>query len=291
MSSRHPVNAVRQSRNTLVRYRFYSLLFLLFASSSQAGVIAIVIDDIGYNYAAGIKAAHLHPNITLSILPDAPEARRLAKKAYAMGRELMLHLPMQSVNAQSTEPVVLNLDMDKATLERTVLHYLQHFPEVSGVNNHQGSLLTRHPGHMAWLMEALQSRDGLFFVDSRTDKRTVAERTARDYHLKNTRRDVFLDDGDITCTSVWGQVKKLHRLASRHGYALAIGHPHATTLSVLKKAIPWLEKKGDIIVTVSRYINAKELRQCPECSSPSLKLVKSSKLLPSSTCCVGPILR
>jgi polysaccharide deacetylase 2 family uncharacterized protein YibQ len=266
-------------------------MLVVLIPASHAGVIAIIIDDIGYSYPAGLKAARLHPQITLSILPDAPEARRLAKKAAEMGRELMLHLPMQSTNAQPAEPRVLSLDMGRAEFERTVLRFMHRFPEVSGVNNHMGSLLTRHPGHMGWLMETLQQRDNLFFVDSRTDKRTVAQRIAQEYHLQNTRRDVFLDDGEPGPAVIWGELKKLHHLARTRGFALAIGHPHATTLKVLQKGIPWLEAKGHTIVSVSRYIKAKESQPCPECSSPSLKLVKSSKPLPSSTCCAERVLR
>ena len=65
----------------------------------------------------------------------------------------------------------------------------------TGVNNHMGSLLTRHPGHMLWLMRTLQQHgeNPLFFVDSRTTVATVARRLAVENGVPNTDRNVFLD--------------------------------------------------------------------------------------------------
>jgi len=269
-----------------------AVMFLLTASPVQAGKIALIIDDIGYSYAAGMKAARLDPAITLSILPDAPEAERLGQALYDMDRELMLHLPMEAQNREGAlEPVVLNSRMDRLVFQRAVLVALRKLPWVKGVNNHMGSALTRQPEPMGWLMQVLRALDGMYFVDSRTDRRTVAEQVARRHQLAVTRRDVFLDNGDFTRASVWAEVKRLEKLADRNGFALAIGHPNRVTLGVLKEAIPWLRAQGHTIVQVSQYIKAKESSPCPACLSPSLKLVKNSKQSPSSTCCDEPVLR
>ncbi len=44
---------------------------------------------------------------------------------------------------------------------------LASIPHIRGVNNHMGSLLTQHLGHMDWLMQALERRGDLYFIDSR----------------------------------------------------------------------------------------------------------------------------
>ena len=273
--------------------RLYMLVVLwLMSTPLQAGVIALIIDDIGYGLDRGLKAARLDPAITLSILPDAPDSQKLAVALRRMGREIMLHMPMQAEHrSYRLEPVVLRASMDKAAFQHAVIDALARFPGVAGLNNHMGSLLTRDPQQMGWLMEVLRAYGHLYFVDSRTDRRTVAEQVARDYRLDATRRDVFLDNGEISTASVWSELRRLEGLARNNGFALAIGHPHPETLAVLREGIPWLRAKGHTIVPVSEYIAAKESQSCPECSSPSLKLVKNSKRSPSSTCCGGPVLR
>jgi polysaccharide deacetylase 2 family uncharacterized protein YibQ len=261
--------------------RIWLLVLLVSMPTSQAGVIAIIIDDIGYSYQSGLKSAAVHPNITLSILPDAPFSKQLAVELSSGGHELMLHLPMQTKlnKASANEPVFLTEDMQEAEYKITVLNYLKEFPEVHGANNHMGSLLTQKPKQMKWLMEALLSRQSMYFVDSRTHKDTVAQRVASKFTVKNARRDVFLDHGKSgkTREGIWKQIRKLQHQANRTGFALAIGHPRSKTLAILQKALPWLESLGHTIVPISRYIQLRGSSQCPGCLSPLLKVVKNSK--------------
>ncbi|RUM93528.1 MAG: divergent polysaccharide deacetylase family protein [Thiothrix sp.] len=254
------------------------LLLIISSMPAHAGIIAIIIDDIGYNYSAGQKSAALHPSITLSVLPATPFARKLTNDLSLRGHELMLHIPMQAqLTKAPKEPVVLTENMHELEYKAQIEAYLHEFPEVSGVNNHMGSLLTQKPKQMEWLMEVLSAQGFLYFVDSRTHKKTVAERIASKFTINNARRDVFLDHGKNRIKSdwVWSQVRKLEHKAERNGFALAIGHPHPKTLAVLQKALPWLEAQGHTIVPISRYIQLKGSLQCPECSSPSLKVVKN----------------
>jgi polysaccharide deacetylase 2 family uncharacterized protein YibQ len=66
-------------------------------------------------------------------------------------------------------------------------------PFVVGVNSHRGSLLTRHPGHMTWLMKEILSRENLFFVDSYITAASVALNIALESGVPAVRRDAFLD--------------------------------------------------------------------------------------------------
>jgi polysaccharide deacetylase 2 family uncharacterized protein YibQ len=255
------------------------LLFLM-SLPAQAGVIGIIIDDIGYNYPIGLRSAGLHPAVTLSILPEAPFAKKLAANLNRGGHEVMLHLPMQAeLTRAPKEPVVLTENMQEDEFKTIVENYLHNFPEAHGVNNHMGSLLTQKSKQMEWLMEIISAKDFLYFIDSRTHKRTVAENLASQFTINTARRTIFLDQGRKTNNpkSVWKQVRKLQQQANLSGFALAIAHPRSDTLAVLSKALPWLESQGHTIVPISRYIQLKEEQQCPECSSHSLKVVKNSK--------------
>ena len=71
-----------------------------------------------------------------------------------------------------------------------------------------------------------------FFVDSKTTAKTVAEDdAAQSYHIPSVRRDVFLDSIAHDKIFVKQQIQQLIKIAKQQGYALAIGHPHKTTLS------------------------------------------------------------
>ena len=137
--------------------------------------IAIIIDDLGYERQAGERAISLPGPLAYAILPDTPRATYLAEAAHADGKEVLLHLPLQAErDHEYREPGTLLLDMSHRQFSRTFAGSFESIPHAIGVNNHRGSLLTRHPGHMAWLMEEIEKQRNLFFVDSYTTASSVA---------------------------------------------------------------------------------------------------------------------
>jgi hypothetical protein len=224
------------------------LLVLILAAApaaSEAGegvTIGIIIDDLGNSLANGERATRLPGAITCAILPHTPFARILADAAHATGKEVMLHLPMASRDAQEPGPGQLDAGMPPLEMRATLDYNLSTVPHVIGVNNHMGSLLTTQPVAMDWLMRELAQRR-LFFVDSRTDTQTVAADAARRVGVPALERHVFLDD-DPAPAAVAAQLDRLEQLARRHGYALAIGHPHPVTLAALERWLPQLAARG-----------------------------------------------
>lgn len=229
---------------------------LLFASPCLAAPrIAIIIDDLGYQLAAGQRAIALPGPVVCAILPGTPRATLLAISAWEHGKEVLLHLPLQAVDhAGPVEPQVITLDMSRESLSAAFESAMQSVPHAIGVNNHRGSLLTRHPGHMRWLMEDMQGRDGLFFVDSYTTHQSVALQIASETGVPAIRRDVFLD-ADPAPETVAREFERLKALARERGLAVAIGHPYPGTLEFLERAIPQLAEDGIELVPVSELIN------------------------------------
>jgi len=239
--------------------------------------IAIIIDDLGYGLAAGRTALALPGAVTYSFLPHTPFAGPLAEQAHASGKEVMLHLPMEAVDRIPAGPGSLTTGMNEEVFARTLEANLASVPHVAGVNNHMGSLLTRHPGAMRWLMEDLSCFDRLYFVDSRTDVRTVARRQARALGLANAERDVFLDnlqDRDY----IRGQLRHLIAEARRSGSEIGIGHPYPDTLAVLAEELPKLADQGIQLVPVSRLVERERNEGLWHASSsPLQKVAKNSK--------------
>jgi len=231
-------------------------LFLLFSSSSPADSprIAIIIDDLGYHLANGTRAIELPGMITYSFLPGSPRAQYLANRAHAAGKEVLLHLPLQAHSSeQRIEPSEINLDMSRAFVEDTFTQALNAVPHVAGINSHRGSLLTRHPGHMTWLMQEIAKREQLFFVDSYTTHHSVALQIAEESGVDAARRDVFLDP-DRSPETVAREFERMKEVARQRGQVVAIGHPYPSTLELLERELPRLIEEGFELVSVSEIV-------------------------------------
>ena len=222
-------------------------------AGSGAIRIAIIIDDLGNDWDSDNRALELPGNLSYAFLPHAPHSQRLAQRAHALGKDVMLHLPMESVAPHPLGPGALTLDMTREAFFRTLAENIDTIPHVAGINNHMGSLLTRHPGHMQWLMEGIRQHGNLFFLDSRTTHHTVAEQLAYENDVPVVRRDVFLDD-DPAPDAIATQFQRLIDKAHRQGHAVAIGHPYDSTLSLLHTDIPKLAEMNIELVPISRLV-------------------------------------
>lgn len=219
--------------------------------------IAIIIDDLGHQLAAGRRAVNLPGPVACAVLPRTPRATLLAEAAFAAGKEVLLHLPLQSM-AQSgiAEPGGIVLDTTRRELARSFAKSMASVPHAVGVSNHQGSLLTQHPGHMGWLMEEIEAQGNLFFVDSYTTHRSVALDLARESGVPAVRRDVFLDP-DRSPQTLEREFERLKELARSQGMAVGIGHPYPATLAFLESELPKLAEDGIELIGVGDYIIAR----------------------------------
>jgi len=257
---------------------------IFFAGSAQAqppvarqAVIGIIIDDMGKRQETGRRVLALPGPVACAFLPRARYTRELANQANRRGREVLLHLPMDSVDGRPLDDGAVTLEMTEIEFIDTVLDNLRRVPHVTGINNHMGSLLTRHPGHMRWLMEAMRRQGALFFVDSRTTKSTVALQVAEENGVPGIRRNVFLDNS-LDKESIAIQFDRLVALAQEQGSALAIGHPYPQTLAVLEQRLPLLAQQGVRLVAVRELIEQQEGEKTWQAYwSPSHRDAKSSK--------------
>lgn len=213
--------------------------------------ISIIIDDLGYQADAGWRAIGLPGPLAVAILPGTPRAAALARAAHAVGKEVLLHLPLQAADPDATGgDGSLTIDLSRDAFGNAFATAMQSVPFAIGVSSHRGSLLTRHPGHMTWLMEEMRAHGGLFFVDSYTTHKSVALQMADEVGIKGLRRDVFLDH-EPTPAGVAREFERLKRLARERGVAVAIGHPYPETLDFLEAALPGLAPDGIELTRIS----------------------------------------
>lgn len=218
--------------------------------------IAIIIDDIGYQLAAGRRAIELPGPLAYAVLPDTPSGRALAETAHRNGKEVLLHLPLEAVAHEGpAEPGGITMDMTHDMLRHSFAAALESVPYAIGVSSHRGSLLTRHPGHMTWLMQEIRRRDGLFFIDSYTHHKSIALRIAKETGVAAVRRDVFLDS-DRSAAALAREFDRLKALALERGIAVGIGHPYPETLDFLERELRALDGKDFELIPISEVLRS-----------------------------------
>lgn len=245
-------------------------------------LVSIIIDDLGWRMDQGLQAIALPGPLAYAVLPHTPNGPRLAQIARAYGREVLLHLPMEAEAGEIWPgPGTLSARMERSEFLDTLTDNLAAVPLAVGVNNHMGSLLTRQPAAMGWLMEALRDHGDLFFVDSRTTAHSIAAETALAWRIPLLVRDVFLDHRQDE-HFVRGQMMLLVERARARGAALGIGHPYPETMAVLAAMLPELAAMGVRLVSLAELLRHQQQRSSPwqEPSSPSLTDARNWKPSP-----------
>jgi Uncharacterized protein conserved in bacteria len=225
---------------------------LALAAPVFAGKLAIVIDDFGYRPHTENQVLAMPPALSVAVLPNAPHAREMATKAHQAGHEVLIHLPMAPLSKQPLEKDTLRPDMSSDEIERIIREAVNSVPYAVGLNNHMGSAMTSSLFGMQKVMQALE-RYNLYFLDSMTIGNSQAMRAAAGTSVKVIKRKVFLDDTQNEA-DIRRQFNRAVELARRNGSAIAIGHPHPSTVRVLQQMLPTLP--GDItLVHASSLLN------------------------------------
>lgn len=220
--------------------------------------VALIIDDLGYQYQAAKRLLDLELGLTYSVLPFSPHGKKIAAAAAAKGRQVLLHLPMQPRSYPSIDPGpgAIFKNMPSARIERITEADLDSVPGAAGANNHMGSALTEDAAALRPVFKVL-GRRGLFFIDSLTSPRSQARSVAREMGLPAASRHIFLDH-DPSPKAVRRQVERLIALAGRRDGVIAIAHPHPATIQVLSEMASRISQSlelvpaGDLVKPASR---------------------------------------
>ncbi len=194
--------------------------------------LVLIIDDVAFpSQAKAIKRLPWH--ITPSIFPPTkrhPETPKIAEEF----DHYMIHLPMEAMHFNSPEESTLTVHSSDEQIDRRMRQVRHWFPDARFVNNHTGSRFTSDLSAMLRFYPVAK-RYGFFFVDSRTTPKTVVPDVCKRFGDPYIARDVFLDN-ESDLSYIQKQLKKAVKIARSHGYAIAIGHPHPSTLEALAKS-------------------------------------------------------
>ncbi|MCM8779221.1 MAG: divergent polysaccharide deacetylase family protein [Candidatus Omnitrophica bacterium] len=216
--------------------------------------VAIVIDDFGYQ----IKNLELWLNfkrpLTISILPNLLYSTQIANLAHNIGKEVILHLPLEPKNDESEpqEPFTITTSMSPREIWKLLDKALKSIPYLKGVSNHQGSKATEDKQVMGIIFQELKKRN-LYFLDSLVTNKSVCQEIAQQIELRFAKRDIFLDNIDDV-EHIKRQLNKLAEIAHAYGFAIGIGHVRSKTLQALEETYPVLEEKGIEFVFLSELV-------------------------------------
>lgn len=209
--------------------------------------MAIVIDDFGYAPPELVRRLCAQPAaFSAAVLPYQEFTKESAQIAHDAGKEIMLHLPMEPVGypgpGKDPGPDAVMYDLSEAEIRARVKKALLEVPWRKGVNNHMGSRITPDRKRMTWILQEIKAAK-CFFVDSRTEKESVAYDVAESLHIPSVQRKVFLDD-DKSFEEMAKQWERALGIARKEGQVLIIGHIYPETVEALEKLIP--RTKGQV---------------------------------------------
>ena len=216
--------------------------------------ITIVIDDLGLDKRRTRRAIELPAPLTLAFLTYSEDLPAQTEMAHEHGHELLVHMPMQALSSHfNAGPNVLEVGMSPDELHHRIQWGLDRFTGYVGVNNHMGSRFTGNVDGMVVVMQEMKQR-GLLFLDSvTTDVSAAGDAAKRVGGVPFVQRQVFLDN-EQSLESIREQLAKTETIARTHGHAVAIGHPHDSTITALAEWLPSLEGKGFSIVPLTTLV-------------------------------------
>jgi hypothetical protein len=247
------------------------LLFILIAISVSSGLtrevlsqqsehkyLAIVIDDFGNSSEGTEEMLALPIKFTGAVMPKQPFSTQDAERLRQSGKAVILHQPMQAHSGRlswlGTAPILGNMSVER--VGEVLSENIDSLQGIKGFNNHMGSLITEDEAKMAEIMRIARER-GLYFTDSVTTAKSVAEKAARAAGVPYIKRDVFLDSTQDK-SRIKANLRKAADIAKKNGYALAIGHVGAEGGKVTAEAIgemyKQLEAEGIEFVTTDELV-------------------------------------
>ncbi|WP_019121539.1 divergent polysaccharide deacetylase family protein [Brevibacillus massiliensis] len=217
---------------------------------SQKKNVAIVIDDFGNNMAGTAEIIELPFHLTIAVMPFQRTTQRDAEWAYHAGHDVFVHIPMEplSKNVRGLGKGAITTDLSDEEIRLRVNDAIDDVPHAVGINNHMGSKATADRRVMRAVLQVCRER-GLTFLDSKTNHLSIAGEVAKELGVHYAENHLFLDNKNSS-RYIQNQIGRIYQHLSNKDSCVAIGHvgrPGKKTAAVLKKTLPELNKKANLV--------------------------------------------
>ena len=224
-----------------------------FPPAKNGAQLIFVFDDGGQNLSHLAPFLKLPFPITVAVLPQITYSKETASQVRKSGNEVILHQPMQSVNASvNPGPGAIKPDMTDNQIISLLFQNITEIGPITGMNNHEGSGITADAEKMAVVLQFC-SQEGIYFLDSRTNVETKVPYVARELGYSYYERSIFLDN-EKTKENALKELKKGLDLANKNGSVIMIGHIWSADFlpAFLQEIYPELKAQGYTFSTVSK---------------------------------------
>lgn len=233
--------------------------------AQNAAKIAFIIDDAGESVENVRRYADLPMPLTIAVLPRVKQSRECADVARSAGKEVILHQPMQAENpAMNPGAGAVLQDMHTNDIAQVLKENIERIGPVSGMNNHEGSLITSDIIRIGAVLEFCAGQN-LYFIDSRTAlaEKNKVRQAALELDIAIIERNAPFLDNIVTREELLAEIVKGLEVANRHGHAVMIGHVDKSVEifpALLAELYPQLIEKGYAITTPSQLLAARSAR-------------------------------
>nr|WP_154893676.1 divergent polysaccharide deacetylase family protein [Paenibacillus xylanexedens] len=216
-------------------------------SQPQPKRMAIIIDDAGNDMKGTAEILDMPVKLTLAVMPFLPTTKKDAIAAHEKGMDVIVHMPMEPISGRPEwlGPGAITSSLTDDEVRERVEKAIDDVPYAIGMNNHMGSKVTSDKRIMSIVLDVCRER-GLFFVDSRTNFRSVVGELAVSKGMPPVGNDIFLDDRNSK-PHIRHQMELAAKRAVEKNMCIVIGHVGQTglnTSSVVRNSVTQL--KGDI---------------------------------------------
>jgi uncharacterized protein len=243
--------------------KYFLLIIMLFSCFSSAvsarnilpheahgKELAIVIDDLGNNMKGTDQILQLPVTLTVAIMPFLSTSEKDAKKAYQLGHEVIVHLPMEPISGKKSwlGPGAITTDLSDKEIRKRVEAAIDGVPHAVGINHHMGSKATSDERVMRIVLEVCKEH-GFYYLDSKTTGKSVIPKIAKELGVPYLENNLFFDD-IYTIQHIAKQARKLSQNLDEDVQAIAIGHVGISgekVATTLAEFLPLYQQKANIV--------------------------------------------
>jgi len=221
--------------------------------------VCIIVDDFGYiNGPLLTRFLELDKNIAFSILPGLENSISTMKKARQAGHEVLIHVPMEPESYPKDNPgqnaILVNMTNDE--ISKQVDNYIYQLNLAIGANHHMGSKAAADTRVATAVLDRFK-QEGMFYIDSYTNDKSVIEKIARAKNIPFARRNVFLD---VPESSKHRAILKIEEMAKmKSNLIVVITHCHTDVkYRQLEYFIERLKDKHYQIIPASKAVRMRK---------------------------------
>ncbi|HPM01518.1 MAG TPA: divergent polysaccharide deacetylase family protein [Candidatus Cloacimonadota bacterium] len=226
---------------------------------SKLPKICIIVDDFGYIEGKLLNDfLSLDKEIAFSILPGLKHSVSTMKKAVQNGNEVLIHAPLEPESYPKDNPGdnAILVKMDDQSIKKQMNDYIKELNLAIGVNHHMGSKAAADTRVMNAVMSKVKE-NGLFYIDSYTNDKSVVESTAKSFNVAFAKRRQFLDVPESSKNRAIQKVEEIKKM--KGNLIVVITHCHNDVkLRQLKFFIERLKDNHYQIIPPSKAVRIKE---------------------------------